>query len=244
MRKVVVCFSALFLFVGCAGIHNLQTTPSVSLNQGNFRMIRPVQAEEKAVYVFGIGGMSKDAKQGNAMDKLFKQANLEQNQAIAFINTRKNTHLYFPLGAIVTTVTTVASGWVVEFAGPDGKFSEGAESVESHPAVATPSPTQKSQGKKSDKKRKQSSAKKASFMLSGNDYGSCVFVKDKGSLEKNFYTFEAACRWMQEGSVKRMSASNFEKLCEFVSQTALDKSPEYSEKVAGELKNLESKITK
>ena len=46
---------------------------------------------------------------------MVKKAQLQPNQAIVNVSLRTNRHLYFPFGAIVTSVTTIASGWVVEF---------------------------------------------------------------------------------------------------------------------------------
>ncbi len=128
MKKILIYMFSLTMLVGCAGFHELQTTQTVSINQGNFRMIRPVQAEESSVYIFGIGGLGWNAQTVNAVDKLIYETNLEPNEAIAYISTRKNTAFY--VGGIVTRVNTVASGWVVAFADADGNLPEAPSKME------------------------------------------------------------------------------------------------------------------
>ena len=121
MRTVLTRVSGLMLFVlimnSCAGLHQLVPQSSVSLDRGNFKYVKFVEAEETSIYVFGIGGMSRKARNTNAYNKLVEKAELTSNQAIANVSIRRNTHLYFPVGIVVTSVTTIASGWVIEFEG-------------------------------------------------------------------------------------------------------------------------------
>ena len=122
MRKVLSSLSrillfgvAFFGFTACFGVHNLTVLPSASLDRGNFKYIKYVEGRESSVYVLGIGGMSAAARTHNAYNVMCEKAQLGPNQAIANVSARENTHLYFPFGAIVTSRTTIVSGWVVEF---------------------------------------------------------------------------------------------------------------------------------
>lgn len=105
----------LSLFTACLGTHHLTITPSVSLNQGNFKYVRPVSAKEQSVYILGIGGMSSEQQTANAYNSLINEAWLRPNQAVANVSYRTSIRRYFPFGIFCTEVTTVASGWVVEF---------------------------------------------------------------------------------------------------------------------------------
>lgn len=110
LLNLVLCGIAL---TGCAGLHYLETTQTVSLDRGNFKMIRQVEGKEVSVYILGIGGMSPWAIKANAINDMINNAQLKENQAIAYINLRTNKH--YILGPVAATYTTVASGWVVEF---------------------------------------------------------------------------------------------------------------------------------
>lgn len=115
LSRLLSFASVMFVVFGCAGMHSVTALPSATLDRGNFKYVRPVEATESAVYVFGIGGMSGRAREENAYNKMMEEANLGPNQTIVNVSFRKNTHLYFPLGVFCTSVTTRVSGWVVEF---------------------------------------------------------------------------------------------------------------------------------
>lgn len=113
--KILCHLLLLSLFTACLGTHHLTITPSVSLNQGNFKYVRPVSAKEQSVYILGIGGMSSEQQTANAYNSLINEAGLRPNQAVANVSYRTSARRYFPFGIFYTVVTTVASGWVVEF---------------------------------------------------------------------------------------------------------------------------------
>ena len=65
----------------------------------------------KKTYVLGIGGLSSRARNTNVMDKLFQKADLQKNEALAYVTQSKNINAY-ALG-IVVVVKERASGYVV-----------------------------------------------------------------------------------------------------------------------------------
>lgn len=143
-NKFILLTVCTFILSGCAGFHQLQTTPSVSLDRANFKMIRQVEGTETSVYILGIGGMSPWARNNNAINKMIKKAELKDNQAIAYISTRTNSHFYFPFGLIASSVTTVATGWVVEFT--DGAAPQQNYATKPQPEIeAQSSPTSSAQ---------------------------------------------------------------------------------------------------
>ena len=93
--------------------------------------------------------MSSSQQTANAYNTLINEAWLRPNQAVANVSYRTSVRRYFPFGIFCTEVTTVASGWVVEFLPehPNGvvqaAIKEGVDSI-----VHSESPLIKSQGPK------------------------------------------------------------------------------------------------
>jgi hypothetical protein len=99
------------MFVGCVGTTSVcPSSSSVGLNKSNYEVLGDVNAEESSKYVLGIGGM-KD-KEG-ALTKLYKNANLNQGEAIINIDYVKQTKTY--LGVIFKKVTYKATGQKIKF---------------------------------------------------------------------------------------------------------------------------------
>ena len=118
------------LLTGCLGLHQLTVLPTVTLDKGNFKFLRYVEAEEESNYILGIGGMGAGQAEKNAYSKLVEKARLAKNQAIANVSYRRNNKLYFPFGIFYAKSTTVVSGWVVEFCDENGCFSQASDSLE------------------------------------------------------------------------------------------------------------------
>lgn len=116
LSKVVMAVAAVLLFSSC-GInshlstnHNLQQT-NVVLSQKNFHVVKNVEANVTATYVFGFGGISKKALHDNAVAELTKNANLTGSQAL--VNVTLHTSAKVVL--FLNKVTYYAEGTVIEF---------------------------------------------------------------------------------------------------------------------------------
>ena len=78
--------AAIIMLSSCGASHylttnaNLQQT-NVVLSQNNFHVVKNVESSVTAKYWFGIGGISKNALQKNAVAELTKKANLTGSQA-------------------------------------------------------------------------------------------------------------------------------------------------------------------
>lgn len=106
---------ALFL-TGCGINSNLTSNANVNqtnvvLSENNFHVVKTVDADVSATYVFGIGGLSKKALHNNAVAELTKKANLKGSQALVNVTVKSNVSVIL----FVTKVTLHAEGTVVEF---------------------------------------------------------------------------------------------------------------------------------
>lgn len=128
--KSILLILPAMLMTGCLGLHQLTVTPTVTLDKGNFKFVRYVEAEEESIYILGIGGMGAGQAGKNAYSKLVEKAHLKKNQAIANVSYRRNNNMYFPMGFFYTRVTTVVSGWVVEFYDENGSFAQVSDSLD------------------------------------------------------------------------------------------------------------------
>ena len=126
MKQILILISVV-LFSSCVGLTSISTPQTVALNQGNFKFVKTVSASTSALYVLGIGGLSKEAE-ADVVEKLLEVAQLKQNQALADYRIKTTNKC---LLGIVVTRTLTASATVVEFdnLGVDSCLSAGVESV-------------------------------------------------------------------------------------------------------------------
>ena len=117
MKKFFLMAVAAILLCSCGGLTEISTPNSVALNQGNFKFVRTVTADTPALYVLGIGGLSRRAS-ADVVEKLKTTAQLQPNQALADIRIKTTTKVWV-LGIIITRKLT-ASASVVEFTEPNG----------------------------------------------------------------------------------------------------------------------------
>lgn len=114
--KVLVLIILVLCTTGC-GVSFYSTTnqnqnqTSVVLSENNFRIVKTVSAEVSCSYVFGIGGLSKNALMSNAISELTKKAHMTGAQAL--INVTVKTHNKVIL--IWARRSMVAQGTVIEF---------------------------------------------------------------------------------------------------------------------------------
>ena len=105
------------LLVGCAGMN---TTPysnnpvetKVILSEANYQIVKAVEGQWSATYIFGIGGYSKKSIINNAVSNMYKNAELTGNQQIINITNTISTRSV--LGVYTKKVVT-ARGYVIEF---------------------------------------------------------------------------------------------------------------------------------
>ena len=87
--------AAVLLFASCGVTQDLTKNmnlnqTNVVLSQKNFHVVKNVEAETSATYVFGIGGMSQKALYNNAVAELTKKANLTGSQALINVTVKNS----------------------------------------------------------------------------------------------------------------------------------------------------------
>lgn len=108
---VVVCLT------GCAGLNTTayQNDPvetKVVLSGANYKIVKEVEGEWSAVYIFGIGGLSKKALTNNAVGKMYENAKLTGNQQIINITTTVSSK---NIMGVYSKSYAKAHGYVIEF---------------------------------------------------------------------------------------------------------------------------------
>lgn len=101
-----------FMTSSCAGLTYV-SLPETTTNYANqdIETTRKVSYTLPKTYVFGIGGLSKKARNTNIMDKLMENAQLQPNEALSYITYSQNTNCY---AGIVTKVKISATGYVIK----------------------------------------------------------------------------------------------------------------------------------
>ncbi len=118
MRKLLFLLIGItFLFSSCAVHSGLTTnlnnhTTEVVLSKKNFKVIESVQGEAQAMYVFGIGGLSKKAMIAKAKANMLSKANIVGGSKAIINETVEIKHSFFP---IVRLYKVTVSGHIVEF---------------------------------------------------------------------------------------------------------------------------------
>ena len=114
--KVVIAVAAVIMFASCGvSSHitanaNLNQT-NVVLSQKNFHIVKTVEAEVSATYIFGIGGFSQKALKDNAVAKLTENAGLTGSQALVNITFKSSNKMIL----FYNKVTCYAEATVIEF---------------------------------------------------------------------------------------------------------------------------------
>ena len=99
------------LLSSCAGLTRV-TVPESNINYNNtdIETGRKVQYTLTKTYVFGIGGMSRTARNTDIIEELMKNANLQTNETLAYISVNRNINVY---AGVVSIVKNTATGYVV-----------------------------------------------------------------------------------------------------------------------------------
>jgi uncharacterized secreted protein with C-terminal beta-propeller domain len=114
--KVVMAVAAVIMFASCGVSSHLTANANLNqtnvvLSQKNFHVVKTVTAEVSATYIFGIGGLSKQALQENAVAELTKKAGLTGSQALVNVTVHNSGKMF----AVYNKITYHAEATVIEF---------------------------------------------------------------------------------------------------------------------------------
>ena len=114
--KVVMAVAAVIMFASCGVSSHLTSNANVNqtnvvLSQKNFHVVKTVEAEVSATYIFGLGGFSKKALQDNAVAKLTDKAGLTGSQALVNVTVKSSSKMIL----FYNKVTCFAEATVIEF---------------------------------------------------------------------------------------------------------------------------------
>ncbi len=84
----------------------------VVLSDKNFKVVGQAFGESKAVYVFGIGGLSRKTLRSNAINEMSKNAHLTGSQTLTNITTGTSVKMITPF---YVEVICTATANIVEF---------------------------------------------------------------------------------------------------------------------------------
>lgn len=119
MKKMLLIAAMVFGMVvmsSCSGYnrmtYNTMNQTHVLLDKANFEVVGQVEGSFTAEYVLYIGGYSKSALKDNAVEQMYKNANLKGSQTIVNINF--STSVRTVLG-FYSEYTVTAYGTVIEF---------------------------------------------------------------------------------------------------------------------------------
>lgn len=116
LSRIAIAAAAVLLLASCGVSQNLTSNANLNqtnvvLSQKNFHVVKTVEAETSATYVFGIGGMSKKALYNNAVAELTKKADLTGSQALVNVTVKSSAKL----AVVFCKVTYRAEATVIEF---------------------------------------------------------------------------------------------------------------------------------
>lgn len=110
---LAVLFAIAFFGVGVGSLkHNSLNQTEVLLQKNNYKVIKKVEGITKSWYVFGLGGASSQTLKENAVNNMFQEANLEDNQALINITYTTSFRIRW---FVYTEKNITAYGTVIEF---------------------------------------------------------------------------------------------------------------------------------
>ncbi len=109
----ILSLSLMITLSSCAATLYGTMSDSASLNSNNFIYVkRNVQGKSQATYVFGFGGMKRDAIVAEARANMLTNTSLKDNQAISNLSVDFKKSTFF---GIVNTIKCFVSADIVEF---------------------------------------------------------------------------------------------------------------------------------
>lgn len=118
MKKISFLIIGAMLLLSSCAIHNGLTsnlnnhTTEVVLSKKNFKVVEAVKGEAQAMYIFGIGGLSKKAMIAEARANMLSNANIVGSSKAIINETVEIKHSLFPF---VRLNKVTVSGHIVEF---------------------------------------------------------------------------------------------------------------------------------
>ena len=116
LSRIAMAVAAVLLLASCGVTSNLtfnanQNQTNVVLSQKNFHVVKTVEAEVSATYIFGIGGLSKKALHDNVVAELTKAAGLTGSQALVNVTFHNSGKFFY----VWNKITYHAEATVIEF---------------------------------------------------------------------------------------------------------------------------------
>lgn len=116
MKTIFYLILITVFFSSCAAYHSGYMVGSGSLTQGNFSYVaHDINGSYSAVYVFGIGGLTKSTLVHNAKLIMLHDFPLKNNQALVNLTVNYKT-AWYALGIVAISTCTITAD-VVEFSG-------------------------------------------------------------------------------------------------------------------------------
>lgn len=111
MKRLLSLIIPAIIITSCSGFTKVQA-PISPINMGDRDMEteRFVQYTLTKNYFLGIGGMSAKARNTNVIHELMRKANLQTNEALAYISVSRKFNTFL---GIFSSEETTASGYVV-----------------------------------------------------------------------------------------------------------------------------------
>ena len=114
--KVVMAIAAVIMFASCGVSSHLTANANLNqtnvvLSQKNFHVVKTVEVEVSATYIFGIGGLRQQALKDNAIAKLTENAGLTGSQALVNVTFKSSSKMIL----FYNKVTCFAEATVIEF---------------------------------------------------------------------------------------------------------------------------------
>jgi hypothetical protein len=111
IAKIVFSLSVLVLLSSCAA-HTGYMANSASLDKANFSYVAPnISGKASATYIFGFGGLNREALVNEAKQAMLAQHPLKDNQALANLTVNFKISTILIYSSVKCTVTAD----VVEF---------------------------------------------------------------------------------------------------------------------------------
>ena len=111
ITAAIALLTVLIISTSCVASSQLSVANSASITRVNFRRVKTVDREYKAVYFLGIGGFNKAEDLQTAIEEMTLE--LKPNQALAYINVVESSMV--PIIPLVFTRTTYVSATVIEY---------------------------------------------------------------------------------------------------------------------------------
>ena len=118
MKRIAILLIGMTLLLSSCAVHNGLTrnqnnhTTQVVLSQNNYKVLSSVKGSVSTTYIFGIGGISKNALINKARAKMMAETNIEGG-AKAIIN--ETVEVKQSLFLFVNKYKVTVSGHIIEF---------------------------------------------------------------------------------------------------------------------------------